>query len=96
MWYFLILISFCLFSGLLSLGSDDLPLWGMHLVSFVFGDVTYLISLYHANKAIDLTYSDIVGFVGELHPDRNSDNKHVLYTHKSIDVKYNKDQVSGY
>ncbi|KAG9132545.1 hypothetical protein Leryth_008477 [Lithospermum erythrorhizon] len=33
------------------------------------------------------------GFVGELHPDRNSDNKHVLYTHKSIIVKFNKDQI---
>ncbi|KAJ9158927.1 hypothetical protein P3X46_024470 [Hevea brasiliensis] len=34
------------------------------------------------------------GFVGELHPDKNSDNgKHVLYTHKSILVKYNKDQI---
>ncbi|PPD89851.1 hypothetical protein GOBAR_DD13198 [Gossypium barbadense] len=34
------------------------------------------------------------GFVGELHPDRNSDNgKHVLYTHKNIIIKYNKDQI---
>ncbi|XP_038683970.1 transmembrane 9 superfamily member 1-like [Tripterygium wilfordii] len=34
------------------------------------------------------------GFVGELHPDKNSDNnKHVLYTHKSITVKYNNDQI---
>ncbi|KAI6701722.1 hypothetical protein NL676_016046 [Syzygium grande] len=34
------------------------------------------------------------GFVGELHPDKNSDNnKHVLYTHKSISVKYNKNQI---
>ncbi|GFY90729.1 transmembrane nine 1 [Actinidia rufa] len=33
-------------------------------------------------------------FVGELHPDKNSDNnKHVLYTHKTIIVKYNKDQI---
>ncbi|KAI8026648.1 Transmembrane 9 superfamily member 1 [Camellia lanceoleosa] len=32
-------------------------------------------------------------FVGELHPDKNSDNKHVLYTHKNIIVKYNKDQI---
>ncbi|KAI8016144.1 Transmembrane 9 superfamily member 1 [Camellia lanceoleosa] len=32
-------------------------------------------------------------FVGELHPDKNNDNKkHVLYTHKNIIVKY-KDQV---
>ncbi|KAK2966679.1 hypothetical protein RJ640_002377 [Escallonia rubra] len=34
-----------------------------------------------------------MGFVGELHSDRNSDNKHVLYTHKNIIVKYNKDQI---
>ncbi|GLT39975.1 hypothetical protein SLA2020_141390 [Shorea laevis] len=34
------------------------------------------------------------GFVGELHPDKNSDNgKHVLYTHKNIIIKYNKDQI---
>ncbi|CAI0375323.1 unnamed protein product [Linum tenue] len=34
------------------------------------------------------------GFVGELHPDKNSDNgKHVLYTHKTITVKYNKNQI---
>ncbi|KAH0768289.1 hypothetical protein AABB24_002079 [Solanum stoloniferum] len=33
------------------------------------------------------------GFVGEQHPDRNSDNKHVLYTHKNIHIKYNKDQI---
>ncbi|CAJ2649203.1 unnamed protein product [Trifolium pratense] len=34
------------------------------------------------------------GYVGELHPDKNSDNgKHVLYTHKNIIVKYNKDQI---
>ncbi|MBA0606018.1 hypothetical protein Godav_018539, partial [Gossypium davidsonii] len=35
-----------------------------------------------------------MGFVGELHPDRNSENgKHVLYTHKNIVIKYNKDQI---
>ncbi|KAA3453992.1 transmembrane 9 superfamily member 1-like isoform X1 [Gossypium australe] len=35
-----------------------------------------------------------MGFVGELHPDRNSDNgKLVLYTHKNIIIKYNKDQI---
>ncbi|KAL1222853.1 Transmembrane 9 superfamily member 1 [Cardamine amara subsp. amara] len=34
------------------------------------------------------------GFVGELHPDKNSENgKHVLYTHKNIIVKHNKDQI---
>ncbi|KAA0038973.1 transmembrane 9 superfamily member 1 [Cucumis melo var. makuwa] len=36
----------------------------------------------------------ILGFVGELHPDKNSNNvKHVLYTHKNIIIKYNKDQI---
>ncbi|KAF7803615.1 transmembrane 9 superfamily member 1 [Senna tora] len=35
-----------------------------------------------------------MGFVGELHPDKNSDSgKHVLYTHKNIMVRYNKDQI---
>ncbi|CAI9770128.1 unnamed protein product [Fraxinus pennsylvanica] len=33
------------------------------------------------------------GFVGEMHPDRNIDNKLVLYTHKGITVKYNKDRI---
>ncbi|CAK8530165.1 unnamed protein product [Lathyrus sativus] len=34
------------------------------------------------------------GYVGELHPDKNSDSgKHVLYTHKNIIVKYNQDQI---
>ncbi|KAF1867136.1 hypothetical protein Lal_00049564 [Lupinus albus] len=35
-----------------------------------------------------------IGYVGELHLDKNSDSgKHVLYTHKNIIVKYNKDQI---
>ncbi|KAJ8768156.1 hypothetical protein K2173_021096 [Erythroxylum novogranatense] len=34
------------------------------------------------------------GYVGDLHPDKNSDSsKHVIYTHKSITVRYNKDQI---
>ncbi|CAN8311961.1 unnamed protein product [Cochlearia groenlandica] len=34
------------------------------------------------------------GFVGELQPEKNSENgKPVLYTHKNIVVKYNKDQI---
>ncbi|KAL4553996.1 hypothetical protein LXL04_039887 [Taraxacum kok-saghyz] len=33
------------------------------------------------------------GFVGELH-DRNTDNKHMLFTHMNITLQYNKDQVS--
>ncbi|GAB4847845.1 Transmembrane 9 super member 1 [Ancistrocladus abbreviatus] len=34
------------------------------------------------------------GFVGELHPDKTGDNaKHVLYTHKNVIIKYNKDQI---
>ncbi|KAL4556116.1 hypothetical protein LXL04_038757 [Taraxacum kok-saghyz] len=34
-----------------------------------------------------------MGFVGELHSDRNNDNKHMLFTHKNITIKYNKDQI---
>ncbi|XP_034702023.1 transmembrane 9 superfamily member 1-like [Vitis riparia] len=33
------------------------------------------------------------GYVGELHPDKNSDNKHVLFTHKNISITYNKNQI---
>nr|GEU77332.1 transmembrane 9 superfamily member 1 [Tanacetum cinerariifolium] len=33
------------------------------------------------------------GFVGELHSDRNNDNKHVMFTHKNITIQYNKDQI---
>jgi len=33
------------------------------------------------------------GFVGEMHPDKNGDNKHVLYMHKIINVQYNKNQI---
>ncbi|GJZ36255.1 transmembrane 9 superfamily member 1-like protein [Tanacetum coccineum] len=32
-------------------------------------------------------------FVGEIHSDRNSDSKHMLFTHKNITIKYNKDQI---
>ncbi|KAF5760170.1 putative nonaspanin (TM9SF), MFS transporter superfamily [Helianthus annuus] len=34
-----------------------------------------------------------MGFVGELHTDRNSDSKHMLFTHKNITIHYNKDQI---
>ncbi|KAK9266604.1 hypothetical protein L1049_027299 [Liquidambar formosana] len=46
--------------------------------------------------AIEYSYwfEFFMGFVGELHPDKNSDNnKQVLYTHKNIIVRYNKDQI---
>nr|DAD24290.1 TPA_asm: hypothetical protein HUJ06_025754 [Nelumbo nucifera] len=45
----------------------------------------------------DVTHPDdlpLWGFVGDLHPDKNSDSgKHVLFTHKNIVVKYNRDQI---
>ncbi|KAF5946805.1 hypothetical protein HYC85_017033 [Camellia sinensis] len=46
------------------------------------------------NKALSEYKEEVTnGFVGELHPDKNSDNKkYVLYTHKNIIVKY-KDQA---
>ncbi|KAG2300976.1 hypothetical protein Bca52824_037448 [Brassica carinata] len=34
-----------------------------------------------------------VGFVGEVHAKNSENGKHVLYTHKNIVVKYNKDQI---
>lgn len=33
------------------------------------------------------------GFVGEQHPDRKEDQRHLLYTHKNLLVKSNKDQI---
>ncbi|CAN6440195.1 unnamed protein product [Victoria cruziana] len=33
------------------------------------------------------------GFVGELHSERSNDNRHMLWTHKSILVQYNSDQI---
>eukprot|EP01018_Ginkgo_biloba_P034370 Gb_13844 [translate_table: standard] len=33
------------------------------------------------------------GFVGELHPDKNEDQRHLLYTHKNLVVKSNNDQI---
>ncbi|CAH1445213.1 unnamed protein product [Lactuca virosa] len=33
------------------------------------------------------------GFVGEVHSDRNTDNKHMLFTHMNITLQYNKDQI---
>nr|KAJ0184601.1 hypothetical protein LSAT_V11C900504270 [Lactuca sativa] len=34
-----------------------------------------------------------MGFVGEVHSDRNTDNKHMLFTHMNITLQYNKDQI---
>ncbi|KAF3563901.1 hypothetical protein DY000_02012807 [Brassica cretica] len=50
----------------------------------------------HFKDAIENSYwfELFMGFVGELAPGKNGENgKHVLYTHKSINVKYNKDQI---
>ncbi|KAG5387314.1 hypothetical protein IGI04_038784 [Brassica rapa subsp. trilocularis] len=50
----------------------------------------------HFIDAIESSYwfEFFIGFVGELHSDKNGENaKHVLYTHKNIVVKYNKDQI---
>jgi transmembrane 9 superfamily protein 3 len=33
------------------------------------------------------------GFVGEYHPAKNDDSKHLLYTHKNFVIKYNNNQV---
>ncbi|KAF3556952.1 hypothetical protein F2Q69_00013372, partial [Brassica cretica] len=50
----------------------------------------------HFKDAIENSYwfELFMGFVGELPPGKKSENgKHALYTHKSINVKYNKDQI---
>ncbi|XP_077226323.1 transmembrane 9 superfamily member 1-like [Tasmannia lanceolata] len=33
------------------------------------------------------------GFVGELHPDKSNENKHLLYNHKIFTVRFNGDQI---
>eukprot|EP00252_Welwitschia_mirabilis_P021823 TRINITY_DN5713_c0_g2_i1.p1 TRINITY_DN5713_c0_g2~~TRINITY_DN5713_c0_g2_i1.p1 ORF type:complete len:590 (-),score=79.03 TRINITY_DN5713_c0_g2_i1:356-2125(-) len=33
------------------------------------------------------------GFVGEWHPDKKEDERHLLYTHKNLVVQYNKNQI---
>lgn len=55
----------------------------------------------HFKDAIENTYwfeffidgLPLWGFVGEYHPEKSNDNKHLLYTHKSINIKYNGDQI---
>ncbi|KAI7997296.1 Transmembrane 9 superfamily member 1 [Camellia lanceoleosa] len=65
--------------------------------SYIFvGALFFTISIFFFLVSASLNLVDdlpLWGFVGELHPDKNSDNKHVLYTHKNIIVKYNKDQI---
>ncbi|THF95464.1 hypothetical protein TEA_007726 [Camellia sinensis var. sinensis] len=60
----------------------------------LLGEETMEIPGYSTKNQVNVVIGFIdTGFVGELHPDKNSDNKkHVLYTHKNIIVKY-KDQV---
>ncbi|KAL0432119.1 UNVERIFIED_CONTAM: Transmembrane 9 superfamily member 1 [Sesamum latifolium] len=45
--------------------------------------------------AIDNSYwfEFFMGFVGEVLPDRNRDNKHVLWTHKNLVINYNGNQI---
>ncbi|KAI9080672.1 hypothetical protein K1719_037338 [Acacia pycnantha] len=49
------------------------------------------------DRQIDIKFRNdlpLWGFVGELRPDKNSDNgKHFLFTHKNILIKYNQDQI---
>ncbi|MBA0782112.1 hypothetical protein Gotri_002977, partial [Gossypium trilobum] len=62
-----------------------------HLLSSLLFCFCHVCALNDAESSDDLP---LWGFVGELHPDKNSDNgKHVLYTHKNIVIKYNKDQI---
>ncbi|MBA0698200.1 hypothetical protein Goari_021701, partial [Gossypium aridum] len=62
-----------------------------HLLSSLLFCFCHVCAFNDAESSDDLP---LWGFVGELHPDKNSDNgKHVLYTHKNIVIKYNKDQI---
>ncbi|KAK1424637.1 hypothetical protein QVD17_19970 [Tagetes erecta] len=47
-------------------------------------------------EAIENTYwfEFFIGFVGDLHTDKNSDTKRMLFTHKNITIHYNKDQIN--
>ncbi|CAI9303108.1 unnamed protein product [Lactuca saligna] len=55
----------------------------------------------HFKEAIDNNYwfeffmddLPLWGFVGELHSDTNSDNMHMIFTHKNISLQYNKGQI---
>lgn len=42
---------------------------------------------------IDASFGE--GFIGEALPDRNRDNKYVLWTHKNLVINYNGDQVGS-
>ena len=46
-------------------------------------------TVYNSNGAAYCSES----FIGEVLPDRNRDNKHVLFTHKSLVINYNGNQV---
>ena len=75
--------------------SDDLPLWGMHPSNLFFLTLYFRVLLVFFTN-VYFHYATMVGpigFVGELHSDRNSDSKHMLFTHKNITIQYNKDQV---
>ena len=43
-----------------------------------------------------ITVTIIIGFVGELHYDRNTDSKHMLFTHMNITIQYNKDRFATF
>ncbi|KAL8234550.1 hypothetical protein R6Q59_020650 [Mikania micrantha] len=65
---------------------------------FIFNHYVFFLILvsFSLLSAMRNTNSDdlpLWGHVGELHPDRNSDSKHLLYTHKNITIEYNKDQI---
>ncbi|KAF6148113.1 hypothetical protein GIB67_024004 [Kingdonia uniflora] len=49
----------------------------------------------HLKDAIENTYwlEFFMGFVGEHHSDKSNGNKHLFYTHKSVTVRYNGDQI---
>jgi hypothetical protein len=90
------------FSGLFSHGSWSLGFWLQVQMICHYGVCTCRTCIVVLFSQRDwIVYSCIypyyiLGFVGELRPDKNGENgKHFLFTHKSITIQYNKDQVYG-
>lgn len=77
----------------LNTNSDDLPMWGMHSSSSLELILLIIFSYNLLFLRPPLTIIRMIGFVGEIHSDKSSDGKDVLFTHMNITIQYNKDQV---
>jgi len=66
---------------------DDLPLWGRWFYTCSFLLHKFFLFSFKIMEPVSLW----AGFVGET--DKNNENKHYLYTHKNIVIKYNGNRV---